>query len=220
MGMNSQVGNHNSLMLPGNDRLFLVNARGLQFCEVTASNLLVCDLEGRVVRGHGEIQSTAFNIHTRIHLQNPQARCVLHVHPVYATAFTMVAGARLELAHHNMLLLDERIAYDDALSGPALDLDEGDRIARALGDRNILMMTGHGVTTVAETVHEAFDLLYFVERNCMWQMLAMGTGRPMVRLPESMRWGSGWRWGERSDSRQHLDSWRRILDREEPDYAR
>ena len=83
-GWNEQIGNHHSVMLPG-DRggkpLFLINPRGLLFQEVTASNLIVCDLDGNVVRGPGELRKVAFFIHARIHLANPQAVAVLHDRP-------------------------------------------------------------------------------------------------------------------------------------------
>ncbi len=119
LGWNEQIGNHHSLMLPGSDNLFLINARGLLFQEVTASNLITCDLDGNVLRGEGELRKVAFHIHARIHLANPAAKCVLHVHPQYLTALSLIEGGRLTLAHHNDLILDDRIAYDNDMTGPA-----------------------------------------------------------------------------------------------------
>ena len=94
LGWNEQIGNHNSLMLPvpeGEKPQFLINPRGLLFQEITASSLIVCDLEGRVLRGDGELRLVAFPIHTRIHLRHPAAACVLHVHPQYLTALSLLA---------------------------------------------------------------------------------------------------------------------------------
>src|SRR5579875_1728568 len=72
LGWNEQIGNHNSIMLPqarpGEPPLFLINPRGYLFQELTASSLIVCDLDGRVVRGKGELRKVAFHIHARIHL--------------------------------------------------------------------------------------------------------------------------------------------------------
>jgi ribulose-5-phosphate 4-epimerase/fuculose-1-phosphate aldolase len=218
LGMNEQIGNHNSIMLPGSDHLFLVNPRGLLFQEITASNLITCDLEGKVVRGKGELRKVAFHIHARIHLARPSACCVLHVHPQYLTALSLIEGGRLTPSHHNDLILHDRIAYDDEQQGPALDNDEGDRIARALGDRTILVMANHGVTVVGPTVHEAFDELYTAERTCMYHMTALATGMKLRRQPDHLRRRYTGPWGERVDARMHLDAWRRVLDREEPDY--
>jgi ribulose-5-phosphate 4-epimerase/fuculose-1-phosphate aldolase len=217
LGMNEQIGNHNSLMLPGGDALFLINPRGLLFQEITASNLITCDLDGNVRRGKGELRKVAFHIHARIHLANPAAKCVLHVHPQYLTALSLIEGGRLSLSHHNDLFLNDRIAYDDEMTGPARSNDEGDRIALALGDKSILVMANHGVTVVGPTVHGAFDDLFTAERTCMYHLTARATGLKLREQPDHLRRRLDPS-DERIDSRLHLDAWRRVLDREEPDY--
>ena len=112
LGWNEQIGNHNSLMLPGKEPQFLINPRGMRFEELTASSLIVCDLDGKVLRGTGELRKVAFHIHARIHLLNPAATCVMHVHPQYLTAISMLANPQLILAHHNSLMLNDRVVYD------------------------------------------------------------------------------------------------------------
>ena len=219
LGWNEQIGNHNSLMLPGERPLFLVNPRGMLFRELTASALIVCDLGGNVLRGAGELRKVAFHIHARIHLAKPDAACIVHVHPQYLTALSLLEEGELDLAHHNNLLLNDRVVYDRAGSAPVADVAEGDRIAAALGDKTIMVMAHHGVTVVGRTVHEAFDECYCAERAAMYQITALSTGRRLARLSDSDR--SRWTgpWGERVDARLHLDAWRRVLDKEEPDYA-
>jgi len=88
-----------------------------------------------------------------------------------------------------------------------------------MGDKTIMVMGAHGVTVVGATVHDAFDECYMAERTCMYQMTAMMTGRALRALPESSRKHWNGPWGEKIDARMHLDAWRRILDREDPDYA-
>ena len=218
-GWNEQIGNHFSLMLPGSDELFLINARGLLFQEITASNLITCTLDGKVIRGKGELREVAFHIHTRIHRAHPRAACVLHLHPPYLTALSLMENGRMELSHHNDLLLYDRIAYDDEAHGPVHDSDEGDRIAAIMGDKTILLMANHGVTVVGPTVHEAFDELHQAERTCMYQMTARMAGGTLRRQPDALRRRYNGPWGDRFDARLHLDAWRRVLDKEEPDYA-
>lgn len=219
LGMNEHIGNHHSLMLPGSDTLFLINPRGLLFQEITASKLIVCDLDGNVVRGRGELRKVAFHIHTRIHLAHPQAICVMHAHPHYLTALSLMEGGRMHLSHHNDLMLYDRIVYDDEAHGPVHDNSEGDRIARVMGDKTIMVMANHGVTVVGPTVHDAFDELYMAERTCMYQMTARMAGGTLRRQPDALRRHHRTAFGDYYDSRLHLDAWRRILDREEPDYA-
>ena len=223
LGWNEQIGNHNSLVLPERSRdgtpLFLINPRGMLFQELTASSLIVCDLDGRVVRGKGELRKVAFHIHARIHLKKPNATCIVHVHPQYLTALSMLEEPEFARAHYNNLFFNDRVVFDNAGAAPVGDNVEGDRLAELMGDKTIMVMGGHGVTVVGATVHEAFDECYMAERTCMYQMTAMATGRKLRALPESSlkRWNGPW--GEKIDARMHLDAWRRILDREEADYA-
>ncbi|HEX3346824.1 MAG TPA: class II aldolase/adducin family protein [Acetobacteraceae bacterium] len=223
LNWNEQIGNHNSLMLPRaahDDRpLFLINPRGYRFEELTASNLIVCDLDGNVVRGKGELRKVAFHIHAPIHLRNPGAACIIHVHPQYLTAIAMLRNPELALAHYNNLYLNDRVAIDVGGEKPVGDLSEGDRIANLLGDKTILLMASHGVTVVGPTVADAFDECSWAERTAMYQVTAMSTGQPLRQLPESGRRRFNGAWGDMVDAALHLASWRRILDREEPDYA-
>lgn len=219
LGWNEQIGNHNSLMLPGSETLFLINPRGMRFEELTASSLIVCDLDGKVIRGKGELRKVAFHIHARIHLQNPSATCVMHVHPQYLTAISMLANPQLILAHHNSLLLNDRVVYDLEGDEPVGHNEEGDRIARLMGNKSIMVMASHGVTVVGPTVADAFDELHQAERTAMYQLTAMSSGQPLRRLPEKLRRHHAGAWGEKMDARMHLDSWRRILDKEGDDYA-
>ncbi len=219
LGWNEQIGNHNSLMLPGAQPLFIINPRGYLFQELTASSLIVCDLDGRVVRGTGELRKVAFHIHARIHLKSPSATCVMHVHPQYLTALSMLADPTPEMAHGNNLFLNDRVVIDNWGGQPVLDNEEGDRIADLLGDKTIMIMGGHGVTVIGPTVEEAFDELYSAERTCMYQMTAEMTGKKLRSLPDRHRMHFTGRRGEYADSRMFLDAWRRVLDKEEPDYA-
>jgi ribulose-5-phosphate 4-epimerase/fuculose-1-phosphate aldolase len=83
---------------------------------------------------------------------------------------------------------------------------------------SILIMGGHGVTVAGPTIADAFDELYIAERTAMYQMTAQNTGRPLRALPETGRRHWHGPWGEKIDARLHLNAWRRLLDKEEPDY--
>jgi ribulose-5-phosphate 4-epimerase/fuculose-1-phosphate aldolase len=219
LGWNEQIGNHNSLMLPGEGPpRFLINPRGYLFQELRASDLIVCDLDGRVLEGAGELRKVAFHIHARIHVQNPAAACVIHVHPRWLTALSLLRDTELALSHHNNLLLNDRIVYDREGDEPVHQDAEGDRIAALMGDKTVMVMRGHGVTVVGPRVEDAFDECYFAERTAMVQLTALQTGQPLHRLPEGLRRRHHGPWGDKVDARLHLDAWRRILDREEPSY--
>ena len=79
-----------------------------------------------------------------------------------------------------------RIAYDEMYAGVALSNDEGDRMCRALGDKDILFLRNHGVIVTGPTVAQAYDDLYYLERAAMVQVLAMQTGRPLHNIDEAL----------------------------------
>ena len=183
--LHEAIANHFSAVLPDGQH-FLVNPFGLHFLEITASNLIVCDFEGKVVRGDGEPSASAHHIHAPIHRLVPRARVLLHTHQPYATALTMIDGGRLEWALHTTCRFYGRVAYDNDYDGVALSDTVGERMAKILGDADVLFLGNHGVVTIAPTVAQAFDDLYFVERAAQTQILAMSTGQPLVRLASEL----------------------------------
>lgn len=176
-GLSEGISNHFSYALDDAGERFLLHPFGLHWSEVRASDILTVDGEGRPLDGDGEVETSAFVIHSRVHLASPRARCVLHTHMPYATALTLLEDTRLEPVEQNALRFYGDVAYDGGYAGLALALDEGDRLARALGDKCVLFMANHGVLVVGETIAEAFDALYYLERACQFQVLALSTGR-------------------------------------------
>ena len=221
LDLHEGVCNHFSAMLPDGKR-FLLNRYGLHWSEVSASNLLALDADGNVLEGEGELEKTAFYIHSRIHLANPRATCVLHTHMPYATALTLLEGARLEMVEQNALRFHDDVAYDDVYNGLVVDDAEGDRLARVLGSKRVMFLASHGVIVVGPTVAEAFDALYYLERACRLQVLARsmhGRFRPIrkevveqtyrLMCADAPRYAGA-----------HFEALKRILDREEPAYSR
>lgn len=225
LDMHEGVCNHFSVMVPreiGDGARFLLNRYGLHWSEVSASNLLALDAEGRVLEGEGAYEKTAFWIHSRLHLAHPRAACVLHTHMPYATALTLVEGGRLEMVEQNALRFHGDIAYDDTYNGLVADAAEGDRLARALGEKRVLFLANHGVIVVGPSVAEAFDLLYYLERACRLQVLARSMGGKLRSVrPEVVRATYAMM---RDDAPKyagaHFAALKRILDREEPGYSR
>ncbi len=221
LDMHEGVCNHFSLMLPGNRDRFLLNRFGLHWSEVSASNLLALDASGNILEGEGDFEKTAFYIHSRIHLANPNAACVLHTHMPYATALTLTIPGRLEMVEQNALRFVDDIAYDDEYNGLVVDNAEGDRLARVLGDKRVMFLANHGVIAVGRSVAEAFDLLYYLERACRLQVLALSTGRALRPVRDAVARATYAMLLEQNTlyAEAHFGALKRLLDREEPDYV-
>src|SRR3981081_2328534 len=184
-GLNEGIDNHLTLLVPGYSDRFLLAPFGMHWSEVKASDFLVVDFSGRVLSGQGSVEGTALYIHQPVHRLSPQGRCVLHTHMPYATALCMLENPRLEMAVQSALGFYDDVAYDPAYNVLALDASEGERLARALGPKSVLMMGNHGVLVVGNTVPQAFERLYFLERAAQVQVLALSTGRPLQLIPEA-----------------------------------
>jgi len=221
LGMHEGICNHFSAVVPGRDDLMLVNPYGWAFSEITASRLLITDLEGRVVAGDGVPEATAFFIHARMHLKNPRARAAFHTHMPHATALAMLEGPPLVWAGQTALKFYGRTVVDDDYGGLALDTAEGDRIAASIGDADIVFMRNHGVMVVGPGIAEAWDDLYYLERAAQAQWLAESTGRRLKPVSDEMarRTADQMRQGERESARLHLESVKRILMAEAPGFA-
>jgi ribulose-5-phosphate 4-epimerase/fuculose-1-phosphate aldolase len=220
LGMHEGICNHFSAVVPGYDDLFLVNPYGYAFSELTASQLLICDFHGNVLSGQGLPEATAFFIHARLHLKVPRAKVAFHTHMPHATALCMTEGDPLLFAGQTALKFYGRTALDRDYNGLALDSTEGDRIAASVGSADIIFMKHHGVMVLGNTIAEAWDDLYYLERACEVQCIAMSTGRPIVPVAPDIAAATArqMREGDAESARRHLESLRRILDREEPSY--
>ncbi len=220
LGLHEGICNHLSAMVPGSDHLFLVNPYGWGFNEITASRLLVCDFNGHVVEGTGEPEATAFFIHARVHMRLPRARAAFHTHMPNATAMAMLDGPPLLWAGQTALKFWGRTVVDEHYNGLALDETEGDRIAASMGEADIAFMRNHGVMVLGASIAEAWDDMCYLERACEAQRLALSTGRPLKPVPDHLAamTAQQMRQGDRESARLHLESVKRTLDREAPDY--
>ena len=221
-GFNEGICNHFTMMVPGSDGRFLLIPYGLHWSEVTASNLIKVDFDGNVIEGEGIADATAFCIHAPIHRARAGARCLLHTHMPWATALTMLDDFRFPMATQNELGFYGRIAYDDAYTGLAFDTSEGERLAEVMGDADVLMMANHGVMIAGRSIAEAYEDLYYLEQTCRTLVLALSTGQPLKRVPQDVVAQTArqmGRTGERKGAQTHFAALKRILDREQPDYA-
>ncbi len=225
LGLSEGVCNHFSLAVPDEDGVvrgnrFLINPYGWHWSEITASSLVLCDDKGTVLEGDEEVEATAFHIHSRIHLNVPQATCVLHTHMPYATSITLIEGGRLAMCEQNALMFDGRIAYDDDYEGIALDNDEGERMARKMGNKSVLFLASHGVVTAGPTVADAFNDLYYLERAAMFQTHARAQGGRLRVLSDRVRQHTAEQFATERPlvADRHFKALKRILDKQEPEY--
>ena len=188
-GLDDGIWNHFSTMVPGTSDRFLIKPHGLLFSEVTASNLIVVDLDGNLIEGNGAWEPTAFFIHSRIHKALPHASCVFHTHMPYATALACCDDDALLPVTQNTMRFHGRVGYFREFGGLALSHDEGDRMAAAIDGNDVLLMSNHGVIVTGRSIAEAVYDLHYLEVAARDQVLALqaacGRGLRLV-APETV----------------------------------
>jgi len=177
-GLTEGTWNHFSYMLPGEQKRMLITSGDRHWSQVTASSLAVVDEQSaESARQQGGVFWVGYRIHYPVHEARPDAACMLHAHPTYTTALSLLGRDALLPASQHSTTIYFRLAYNDRPDGLEGDSEaQGHAIAEALGDKDILVLRGHGVFVVAPTMAEAYHDLYLLEAACRTQVLAMSTG--------------------------------------------
>ncbi len=211
-GLGEGVCNHFSVALPDDSRRFLINPRGLHWSEMGADDIVLIDERGGVLAGRHRVEPTAMFIHGAVHRISGCA-VVLHTHMPYATALTLTSDRALDpCASQGAMRFYGRIGIDADYNGLALDWAEGERIARAMQAKDVAFLGNHGVIVTGASVAQAYDDLYYLERACMHQVLAMSTGRPLVRVGDKLSAHVAEQiQGEREQSELFFEALRRLL---------
>lgn len=220
LGMHESVANHFSLAVEPSGRFFLMNPRGKHFSRIKASDLILLDTEDASTMERPDAPDpTAWHIHGRIHANCPQARCVMHLHPRYATALAALEDSSMPPIDQNTMRFYEQLAIDEGFGGMGLSDDEGDRLANILGDKTVLLMGNHGVLVAAETVAAALDEMYYFERACETLMIAYASGKSLRIVSDNVAAVTRQQWAEYGQlAIDHLAEVRAILDEQEPEY--
>ena len=174
-GWDDLIFTHISARVPGAEHHFLLNPYGMMFDEVTASNLVKIDLDGKkVMESNYFINPAGFTIHSAVHAARADARCVMHLHTDYGIAVSAQKDGLLPISQQAMFPLAS-LAYHD-YEGLALNEDEKPRLVSDLGNKSYLILRNHGLLTIGQTVADAFLSMYLLESACRIQILAQSGG--------------------------------------------
>ena len=216
--MHEGIANHFSFAVSENGQKFLMNAYGVHFSKMRAQDILLLDANEKPEDYGDKIDPTAWWIHGAMHRNNPQARCIVHLHSHYATALSVLKDPVLLPVDQTSCRFFNRVVIDDDFDGMGLG-NEAERLSTVLGDRRTMMMGNHGFMTVAATPALAFDLAYFYERGCRTYLTALSTGAPLAILPDDVAEKTARQWEDYEIyAGKHLAAIREILDVEEPEY--
>lgn len=214
------IANHFSAAVSADGKQFLLNPKWKHFSLIKASDLLLVDANDKDTMNREDAPDpSAWCIHGAVHARVPQAKVLLHCHPPYATAVSSLKDPDIKPIDQNTARFYNRIAVDLHFGGIADDEAEGQRIAQAFGNASVMMMGNHGVSCTGETVAEAFEHLYYLERAAKTLVLAYSTGQPLSVLSDELaeKTAQGWeQYGHSADA--HFAQLKLLLDESDDSY--
>ncbi len=185
MGWGDLIYTHISAKVPGSEH-YLVNAFGLGFDEVTASNLVKVDLEGNILDDtpYG-INPAGFTIHSAIHEARDDAICVIHLHTKATIAVATTRGGLKPWSQYAMFSLPS-LSYH-GYEGLAVDANERERLQQHLGNTNHMLLPNHGGLTLGPSIGDAFMRFYDLQRACEIQLALMQSKQDVIAIPQEIQ---------------------------------
>jgi ribulose-5-phosphate 4-epimerase/fuculose-1-phosphate aldolase len=178
-GFDEGIAGHITARDPGLEDHFWVNPLGAYFGHIRASDLVLVNHEGEVVQGDRPVNTAAFVIHSQVHATRPDVVAAAHAHSVHGRAWSSLGRPLSPITQDACAFYGDHAVFDD-YTGVVLDLEEGKRIAHALGGHKAVILRNHGLLTVGHTVDEAAWWFIAMERSCRVQLMAEAAGEPVL----------------------------------------
>ena len=186
LGWVELIYNHITVRIPspaGQPAQFLINPFGLNYCEVTATNLVRIDVDGQKLDDSPyRVNAAGFVIHGAIHAARDDAHCIMHTHTTAGMAVACKAGG-LRTDNFYSAILAGRIGYHD-FEGITTGLDEQPRLVASLGTNDALILRNHGLLAVGPHIPAAFINLWTLQRACEVQQAADAMAGPCIPIAE------------------------------------
>jgi L-fuculose-phosphate aldolase len=171
-GQGDAAWGHATVRLPGSNVLWMKPA-GMGLEEVKAEEMLLIDLEGRVVRGKKPRHIEVF-IHSEIMRARPDVCAVVHTHAVFPTVFAALGVPLRPVTHEGVVFVPPDIPRFDETTDLINTPERGKAVARTLGDRNALILLSHGIVTAGASIEEAAIQALLLDKAARDQLLLPG----------------------------------------------
>jgi ribulose-5-phosphate 4-epimerase/fuculose-1-phosphate aldolase len=183
-GFDEGVAGHITARDPEHLDHFWVNPFGMHFGHIRVSDLILVNERGQVVEGDHPVNAAAFAIHSQVHAARPDVVAAAHAHSLHGKAWSSLGRLLDPITQDVCAFYGDHALFDD-YTGVVLDLEEGKRIAHALGGAKAVILRNHGLLTVGHSVDEAAWWFITMERSCQAQLLAEAAGTPVLIEPEN-----------------------------------
>ena len=189
LGFDEGVAGHITLRDPVNPHNFWVNPFGLAFSLIKKSDLILVDHDGKVIDGGKNrlLNTAAYMIHAAVHNARPDVMCAAHSHSINGRAFCTL-GRTIDTITQDSCAFHNDLAVYNSFKGVVLAKEEGENIARAIGNKKACMLQNHGLLTCGQTVEAAVFWFVSLDKCCQAQMMAdaacAGRGGSTIKIDE------------------------------------
>ncbi|KAH0839121.1 hypothetical protein AYO21_04715 [Fonsecaea monophora] len=188
-GFDEGVAGHITLRDPVDPTTFWVNPFGLAFSEIKRSDLILVDHDGKVIDGGPNrlLNQAAYMIHAAVHKARPDVNCAAHSHSIYGRAFCAL-GRPIDIITQDSCAFYNDLAVYNSFKGVVLAKEEGENIARAIGNKKACLLQNHGLLTVGQTIEATIFWFCSLEKCCHAQLMAdaaaAGRGGTTVQIDD------------------------------------
>ena len=172
---------HVSVRAP--DGAMYIKRKGVALSEVSPEDVLTFPLAADLADAPADMHLEAV-LHTEVYKRRPDVGCVIHGHPLHATAFG-ATNARLETLTHDAVLFVDRIATYEGVPDLIIDAQQGRDVAEALGDGAVVLLRNHGVLVAERDTSWAVLTAVLLEKAVQLQTVASGLGH-LRAIPDDL----------------------------------
>tara|TARA_R100001377_G_scaffold73017_1_gene48918 strand:+ start:686 stop:1462 length:777 start_codon:yes stop_codon:yes gene_type:complete len=162
---------------------YLTQRFGQGFDEITADGLIEVDHDLKPLDGKG-MANPANRFHTWVYKEHPEVNCIVHTHPTYIAALSMLK-VPLVISQMDTCGLYNDCSFVENWPGVPVGNEEGILISKALGNNRAVFLAHHGQLVTGKTIEEACNLAILIERAAKLQLLAMAAGE-IQSLPHEL----------------------------------
>jgi ribulose-5-phosphate 4-epimerase/fuculose-1-phosphate aldolase len=178
-GLRASLG-HVSMRVPGDPGKFVVKGRGYRMDVISRmrpEDMVVCDLEGNWLDGPAySSQCSEVKIHSCIMRARPDIVSVTHVHPDYTVLMSVFEKPLKPMAQEGAALVSKPLPILRQMKIISTE-EEGEQVAKLLGDGEIVLLLGHGAVTVStRSVQQCVLNMAQLEHQARLNYLAMCAG--------------------------------------------
>lgn len=163
MGWGTLGDGHISARDPERTEAFWLLRYGVAFNRARIDDLVLVGPGGEILAGGGAINMTAYHIHGPIHDARPEVVSVAHTHTAYGTPWAANALPFRMICQEATAFFEDHAVYQGE-EVQVMDVEDGRRIASALGDRKAIILRNHGPVTVGASIEEAIGWFLTMER--------------------------------------------------------